>query len=461
MTSGSPIFPITRDIDWHGRRVTVMGLGSFGGGIAVVRFFAEHGANVLVSDRKDESALAESIAGLADLAGVEYHLGDNEWSHVEDAELVIVNPAVPPSDVIYRRLMTSGIPCSTEIGLFWQLNRSRVIGVTGSNGKSTTTALTHHVLDASLETGRAWLGGNIGGSLLPRLDEIQPEDWVVLELSSFQLKALDRIRARPDVAVVTNFAPNHLDWHGTLDDYRESKQALLRWQTEDDFCVLTPGEEVADWPSQAQRIHAGNPELPQMRLRGNHNRENAINAVSAVTAAMLIDARDRGESKPSPVALTALSTFLPLPHRLASIAAAAGRTFYDDSIATTPESAIAALNSFDEPIVLLAGGSDKKLDLSEFAAAIAKSVKAVALLGTTGPNLDELISARNPGPVRLQADSFQSAFNWAVEQSSPGDVVLLSPGCASLDWFRNFKDRGEQFTKLATDWCDRLSSGPP
>lgn len=459
MNSRSDLSTISRETDWQDRRVTVMGLGSFGGGVAVVRFLSERGAKVLVSDRKDEVALAESLNQLAGLPGIDFRFGSHDWSHFENAELVILNPAITPADPFVAKLRQADIPTSSEMELFWQLNQARVIGVTGSNGKSTTTALTHHLLDASLDTGRAWLGGNIGRSLLPQIDEIQPEDWVVLELSSFQLKALNRIRARPDVAVVTNFAPNHLDWHGTLDDYRESKQILLRWQTEDDFCVLPPDGDVANWPSKAKRFHIDQLDLPPMRLRGKHNRDNAIQAVSAVTAAMIIHARETGRTEVSPVATTSLSKFQPLPHRLAPIATTAGRTFYDDSIATTPESAIAALNSFDEPIVLLAGGSDKKLDLTEFARSISKNVKAVALLGATGPHLENLIAAQNPELSRFQADSLQAAFDWAVRQSTEGDVILLSPGCASLDWFRNFQDRGDQFAKLANDWCGSLRHG--
>lgn len=469
--SDRPLSTITRKTDWHGRRVTVMGLGSFGGGVATVRFLAERGARVLVSDRKGETALADSISQLAGLPKVEYCFGGHEWSHFEDAELVVLNPAIRPDDPLVERIRDTGVPASSEIELFWQLNRGRVIGVTGSNGKSTTTALTHHVLQAAMaagpmQNGRAWLGGNIGRSLLPHVDEIHSDDWVVLELSSFQLKALNQIQARPDVAVVTNFAPNHLDWHGTLQDYRESKQTLLRWQTEADYCVTTGDDEVATWPGIARRILTGPDEeiqigearsevaLPAMKLRGQHNRQNALNAFAAVFAATAIRDNDANASLP-PSAIEAFSTFEPLAHRLAPVASAAGLTFYDDSIATTPESTVAALNSFDEPVVLLAGGSDKKLDLSEMACAISNNVKAVALLGTTGPQLDELIAKQNPGLNRFSAESLKSAFLWAVEQSSPGDAVVLSPGCASLDWFRNFQDRGDQFAQLARAWAEQ------
>ena len=444
--SDGTLSTITRNTVWHGRRVTVMGLGSFGGGVAVVRYLAERGARVLVSDRKDETALAQTLSEQTDLPNVEYGFGGHEWSHFEDAELVVLNPAVRPDDPLVERIRAAGIAVSSEIELFWQLNRGRVIGVTGSNGKSTTTALTHHVLQAAMaadstRNGRAWLGGNIGRSLLSHVDEIHSDDWVVLELSSFQLKALNQIEARPDVAVVTNFAPNHLDWHGTLQDYRVSKQALLRWQTEADYCVTTGDDEVASWPGIARRILTGPSEeiqigeargevaLPSMKLLGLHNRQNALNAFAAVFAATAIDSRDDPGNASTqsilPSAIEAFSTFEPLAHRLAPIASAAGRTFYDDSIATTSESAVAALNSFDEPVVLLAGGSDKKLDLSDLARAISVNVKAVALLGTTGPQLEELISKQNPGLNRFAAESLKSAFEWAVGQSSPGDVVVL------------------------------------
>ena len=222
--------------DPTGRRVTVLGLGSFGGGAAAVRFLNERGARVRVSDQRTDEQLAGTLIELDDLSDVEYALGGHEWSHFADADLVLVNPAVPPNHTKLEQIREAGIPQSSEMNLFWQLNCGRVIAVTGSNGKSTTTALIHSLID---QTGqRCWLGGNIGRSLLPDVDRIREDDWVVLELSSFQLHQLDAIRARPDIAVVTNFTPNHLDWHGSLEHYRQSKQAILRWQESDDWCVL-------------------------------------------------------------------------------------------------------------------------------------------------------------------------------------------------------------------------------
>ena len=483
----------TIDVDQlRGRRVTVMGLGSFGGGVGVVRFLASRGVVIRVSDLRTDVQLTDSIAELVDVPGIDWRLGGQDWSHFEDSDLVVVNPAVRPDHPLLIQLNQRGVPRTTEMNLFWQMNRGRVIAVTGSNGKSTTTALIHDLL----ETGgrRCWLGGNIGRSLLPVVDQIEPDDWVVLELSSFQLERLNWLQARPDIAVVTNFSPNHLDWHGTLDAYAAAKQSILRWQTADDWAVINAQDSsVSSWPGGGRRLYfstvaptdllksplpplgrgpgsgafdtlsrisvrdasawrdadrinvqvsgkAASVSLSGYRLRGDHNRENALAAVAAVTLAGVDEASiERG-----------LSSFEPLPHRLQLVAEWEGRSFYNDSIATTPESAIAALDAFEEPIVLLAGGYDKQVDLSVFATAIRHRVKAAAFLGATGPRLADQVEAASVTP-HLVASSFRQAVRWAVEQSTPGDVVLLSPGCASYDWFQSFEDRGRQFTSIVSE----------
>ena len=453
----------------RGKRAVVMGLGSFGGGVGVVRFLASRGAAIRVSDPRTDEQLADSVAELAEVPEIDWRLGGQDWSHFKDADLVVINPAVRPDHPLLSRLAGSRIPLTTEMNLFWQLNRGRVIAVTGSNGKSTTTALIHALLEASGR--RCWLGGNIGRSLLPVVDQIKPDDWVVLELSSFQLERLSWLEARPDIAVVTNFSPNHLDWHGTLDAYATAKKSILRWQTETDCAVLNATDtNVSSWPGSGRRVffncctqqlpadaaglagnsigvnidgHRQSVPLDGFRLRGRHNRENAQAAVAAALIAGVDEASiERG-----------LSQFEPLPHRLQLVAEWEGRSFYNDSIATTPESAIAALDAFDEPIVLLAGGYDKQVDLSEFAAAIGRRARAVALLGTTGPRLASQFNSQTP-PPHLVATSFREAIGWTIEQSAPGDVVLLSPGCASYDWFQSFEDRGRQFAVITRELTD-------
>jgi UDP-N-acetylmuramoylalanine--D-glutamate ligase len=457
-----------------GQRVTVMGLGGFGGGAAAVRFLDEQGATVRVSDQRSAEQLGNAISELNDLHDVDWQLGEHHRSHFSDANFVVINPAVPPHHPIVKQLEAADIPLTSELNLFWSLNRGRVIAVTGSNGKSTTTALIHSIIQASGQ--RCWLGGNIGRSLLPHLDEIAPEDWVVLELSSFQLHMLDRINARPDIAVVTNFAPNHLDWHSTLDDYRHSKQTILRWQTSNDQCILNGDDaDVISWPRSANTtlVHSSPPgevlpkheamqawlddsgtahillrnQKPDIQefpladwctLRGRHNLTNALLSMTAAQVAGTTEAAVR----------IGLEQFEPLPHRLQLVGEFDGRRFYNDSISTTPESTIAALDSFDEPVVILAGGYDKQVDLAGLSSRIAERAKAASLLGQTANTLQTVIAARNANVPTATCTDFDRAFEWAIEQSSPGDVILLSPGCASYDWFQSFVDRGDQFCQL-------------
>lgn len=479
--------------DFHQQRVTVMGLGTFGGGLGAVRFLAERGARLTVTDLRSEGVLKDSLQQLADLTDIKFVLGRHEPADFTQADLLVVNPAVAPGNEFVALAQRAGVPLTTEMSLFWERQLGRVVAITGSNGKSTTTALTHALLAA---TGRrCWLGGNIGKSLLSVVDEITPEDWVVLELSSFQLEWLDRIQARPDIAIVTNFSPNHLDWHQTLDNYRHAKQTLLRWQTARGVAVLNADDpDVASWATAAQRVYFGASVDCESRIidselvlterlsdigaafrdaRGGHHVaqqgsfsvnlaehfsvpgiHNRMNAAAAVAAATLA-----GATREQLIA--GLRTFQSLPHRLQLVAERFGRAFYNDSIATTPESAICGLQSFDRPIVLLAGGYDKQVDLTEFARAIAQRVKAVALMGQTATALGTAINTELAEPshhsssrqvaMRIATD-FDDAFDWATSQANAGDVVLLSPGCASYDWFRNFIDRGDQFTARANVW---------
>jgi len=454
----------------NGRSVTVMGLGTFGGAAGAVEFLCRRGARVTVSDLRDSSELAHQVEKLDNLPGhrIVWRLGEHRREDFVEAELVVVNPAVPIDSPWLELATCCGARLTTEIGLFWELCPARTIAVTGSNGKSTTTAMIHSILEASGQA--AWLGGNIGGSLLPRLDSIGSDDWVVLELSSFQLEHLDRQHAAADIAVVTNFTPNHLDRHGTLDAYRHAKQAILRWQSTDAACVLNELDpDVAAWPVESRRFGFGQgvglgvflSEVDQqtavVRLGGMeaeiplghwvdgpgfHNRLNA----AAATAAALLAGADIADVR------YGLEQFVGLPHRLQLVARRDGLCFYNDSLATTPESVAAAIDAFDAPIVLLAGGYDKQVELAGLADTIAGGVKAVALLGQTAETLDRLLSNRIPAKPRQVCGSFDEAFGWAAAASDPGDVVLLSPGCASYDWFPSFRERGEAFIRLARQW---------
>lgn len=460
--------------DFRGKRVTVMGLGRFGGGVGAVQFLIERGARVTLTDTAPAEDLAESLAQINEAALEALQLGGHREDDFLDADLIVASPAVPRDNPFLQAACRGGIPLTSEMNLFWQHHHGKVIGVTGSNGKSTTAAMIHVILQHAGHTSR--LGGNIGASLLPIVDQIAPTDWTVLELSSFQLADLDCLFTSPDIAVVTNFRPNHLDWHGSLGSYRCAKQTILRWQTGSGTAVLNHNDpEVTAWKTNGHVLHFGHqcetadthsPTPPGVRvhadqllhvpgdgaapetidlslkLPGRHNLENAAAAITA-TLAIGIDPR---------TAADALADFTGLPHRLQHVGTFEGRDFYNDSLATTPESAIAALAAFDRPVVLLAGGYDKQIELRDFAAAIATRTRAVALMGQTADLLHDLLedhsdTARQSARI---CDCFASAFDWAWQQSRPGDIVLLSPGCASYGWFRNFTERGQQFINHVT-----------
>lgn len=462
--------------DYCDLNVLVMGLGSFGGGLGAVRFLAKRGARLLITDARPAEKLQESLEELQDIPGVQLKLGRHDEADFRDADLIVVNPAVQPGNPYLRIATDAGVPLTSEMNLFWQWNPASVVAVTGSNGKSTTTALIHSILRSSGR--RAWLGGNIGVSLLPQVDQIQKDDVVVLELSSFQLTDLDRLQVSPSVSVITNFAPNHLDWHPSLDHYRWAKQTMLRWQKPSDAAIFNLDDvEVCTWPTIGRRLRFGlkdsggdgvfmdehrqaiarlagevetYPVAEWLKLPGRHNLSNAL---AAICAAKQFDV-DRAAIQ------SGIEQYEPLPHRLQWVADIGGRSFYNDSLATTPESAIAAVEAFDAPCIVLSGGYDKHVDLSQMASVIARNAKAVALMGQTGGTLRELISKCTDSTCALSPElpSFRQAFDWAVSQSSPGDVILLSPGCASYDWFRNFADRGRQFVELVQDFGCR--NGP-
>ena len=457
--------------DYRDRRVLVMGLGSFGGGIGAVKFLVERGAIVTVTDLRPIEKLTESLNSLKDTPPARVVAGGHDKADFRNADLVVVNPAVKRDCPYLNTAIQAGIPTTSEMNLFWKWNRAPVVAITGSNGKSTTTAMTHAILNQlAAEDGKQkiWLGGNIGTSLLPIVDQIRPHDLVVLELSSFQLADLDRLQASPHVAVVTNFAPNHLDWHPNLDHYRHSKQAILRWQTSADFAVLNEDDDdVSRWPVNGTRLGFslnsngtigafadGRDAIVRtakserrlslgdwLTLPGRHNFANALAAIAATTPLGVDESAIR----------VALKNYEPLPHRLQFVGEWAGRKFYNDSLATTPESTEVAIEAFEQPIVLLAGGYDKHVDLGNMARAIARRAKAVALMGQTAADLLRQILASGEGTCHASEPlpDFVTSFAWAVAQSRPGDVILLSPGCASYDWFRNFADRGDQFTNLA------------
>lgn len=456
---------------FRGKRVTVMGLGRFGGGVGAVRYLVENGARVTVTDRAGAAHLAESLAAIADLRLERLRLGEHDPCDFDDAELIVASPAVPRDHPLLR---SARAPVTTEVGLFWSRCRGRVIGVTGTVGKSTTSAMIHAVLSADGRT--AWLGGNIGGSLLGDVERITADDSVVLELSSFQLEYLEPLRPRAEVAVITNLRANHLDRHGTLAAYRAAKQSLLRWQSPSDIAVLNQDDpDVSHWAARGRVVGFGTlrarsmtaPSLEtvvyvagtELHFISGHdhatfplqNRKGplAMNAAAAAAAARVLGV------VPATI-VEALNAFRGLPHRLEDIGQTAGRRWINDSKATTPEASIAALESIEGPIRLVAGGADKGSDLTPLADAIRARRVHVYLSGRTADAMAGQLSEHVATVARF--GSFDASVRAAYFDSQPGDVILLSPGCASWGQFADYRARGDRFRELASECGGVLGS---
>jgi len=414
------------------QRVTVMGLGHFGGGLGVTRWLCEAGARVLLTDVEPEEKLTEALNVLRPWmrsGSLTLRLGGHDERDFAQCDLVVANPAVPRpwSSRYLLAARHAGVPITTEIRMLTQrLDRSRVIGITGSAGKSTTTAMIHHLLTKLGR--RAHLGGNIGGSLLCELPTIGRDDLVVLELSSAMLWWLGENELSPAkpgfspaCGVLTNVAPNHLDWHESFEHYRDSKENIFRFQHPGEIRIV--GEELL-LPASAI----------ELALPGSHNQRNAFTAATAV---------HRVTGTPMDALLSLLRDFRGLPHRLEFVGEIAGRRYYNDSKSTTPEATILAVRAFDEPrrIHLIVGGYDKKIDLSPIAG-LAAEIAGLYTIGQTGRALASSAGARGRAEF---CSELTTAIDLARSRMREGDLLLLSPGCASWDQFRNYEERGKVF----------------
>jgi len=458
-------------IDLKGKKIGILGLGEEN--IALAKYLLDRHLNFVICDQKKAGELGE-ISEQVKNWPVDFRLGPDYLRDLKDFDLVFRTPGLPYFHPKIQAAKAAGVKIFSQTKFFFSACPCPIIGITGTKGKGTTATLISEILKKSPIANRQsqiFLGGNIGHPPIIFLDQLKKNDLVVLELSSFQLQDLHQ---SPHLAVILDIKVDHLDYHKDEKEYIEAKGNIVRFQEKSDFAVinadyltsfelglLSSGEVF--WFSRRKSIDQGvwvkngqefilryqNKEYPiiktaDVRLRGEHNWEN----IAAAAATSFLAGVDLDSIRKT------IESFPGLEHRLEFIAQINGVKFYNDSFSTTPDTAIAAITSFGEPIVLIAGGSEKGADYTGLGKAIVSSkVKTVILIGKTGPKIKEKIQSslrRKKKKIKLidKIENFKKAVSEARKEAKPGDVILLSPASASFDWFRDYKDRGNQFKSL-------------
>lgn len=454
----------TKKSEFTGAKVLILGLGSHprGSGVGAAQFFVMHRANVRVSDAKRRTDLAPALKALRGLP-ITYHLGRHALDDVRWADIIVQNPGVPHTLPAMRLAVQLHKRIETDLTLFLRRSKAKIIGVSGTRGKSTTTSLIYHLVKGSRPN--VYLAGNIGVS--PLLLKPQPDrhSLVILELSSWMLEGLSRIKYSPPLAVLTNVYPDHLDRYSTMAAYRRAKGLLFKYQQKGSTAIVfndqtelrrlvSPkssiklfsgttavrrGVGVRDgWFISFGKKNTRIANIEALRIPGVHNRNNAAAALAVALLHGMSASRAR----------IRLHTFAGLPHRLEFVANKNNVTYINDSHSTTPTSAAAALAAIQSPVIMIMGGVDKKLPWSIFEGlARRKKIQAIILLpGTASHRLARSTQLRRATTIRT-APTVAAATKLAQRLALPGATVLLSPGAASFNQFRNAEERGEAFKK--------------
>lgn len=444
-----------------GKKVVLLGLGV--SHKPLLPLLLEHGAKVRVCDKKSREELGETAEKYSAL-GVEFCLGEEYLSGLE-GDILFKTPGMRTDRPEIRAFAGRGGVVTSEMEMFFELCPCPVIAVTGSDGKSTTTTLISKFLEA--EGFRCHLGGNIGRPLLPDIFQIAPDDYAVVELSSFQLHTMKK---SPKIAVITNIAPNHLDWHTSMDEYVDAKKNIFRYQDSSCRLTLNADNEIlspfiaeakgeVNFFSRQRRVDGaycdengdvylsgGEADIFVMNrdsilLPGDHNLENYLTAAAAT----------KGIVSPESIKKVA-ETFGGVEHRMEFVRERNGVLFYNDSIATSPTRTIACLKAQKEKIILIAGGYDKKIPYEPFAPYAIDKVKVLIVMGATGPKIEKVVREHpdfDAGKLKiLHAETLEDAVAQAVQAAVPGDKVYLSPVSASFDLYPNFEARGNHFKKI-------------
>lgn len=448
------------------KKITVMGLGLHGGGLCTTKWLAEQGAKILVTDLKSKAELKESIDKLKKYK-IKYVLGKHRAEDFKDVDMIIKNPGVPRESQFLKIATDHKIPIETDLSLFFSICNSPTIGITGTKGKSTTTWLIYKFLKATKSN--PVIAGNIKISPLSILNKIKPNTPVVLELSSWQLEDMQQIKKSPNIALITNLMPDHLNRYKSMAEYVKSKKLILKFQTSKDIAILNYDNELTKefgkqvkgrrfWFSGNKEIKEQNScfvrkgwivfrqygeeniicPIKDIKVPGQHNLENILAAVVVAKVSSVSNVIIR----------KVLKDFKGVPDRLELIRSWKGIRFYNDTTATAPDAAIAGLKSFDEKVILLAGGYDKKLKYAEFAQIIKQKSDFTYLF--KGDASDKLIKELN----KIRYKNWQVIKNMpegvgkAIKKTGEVKIILLSPGAASFGMFVNEFDRGDKFKEL-------------
>lgn len=434
----------------------------------LIRLFLSKGISVTICDRKTKDKFTDIYNEFSSL-GAKFILGEKYLDSLEEFDVVFRTPGMYFNNPYLKKARENGVVITSEMEVFFDLCPCKIYAVTGSDGKTTTTTLISEMLSKSGV--KVYKGGNIGKALLPEIENINENDAAVVELSSFQLISM---RKSPDTAVITNIAPNHLDVHGTMQEYISSKINIISHQNAFSKTVLNLDNELTNDLSSLVRgrlVKFSRKSIPEegaflrndnmicyksknkiteivkaedILIPGMHNVENFLTAISAVWGEVSID----------DIVYTA-KNFGGVEHRIEFVREKDGVKWYNDSIATSPTRVLAGLNSFDQKLIVIAGGYDKKIPFEPMAETVNEKVKALILMGVTAEKIEKAITeASNYDPDNLKiyhADSMEDAVKTASEISSEGDIVTLSPACASFDLYPNFEVRGQHFKSLVKE----------
>ena len=450
-----------------GKEIAVMGMGI--SNTPLIRYLMDLDVNITVFDKKNEDELDKSLVEEYELQGVRFSLGDNYLDNLHGFDLIFRTPGMRPDIPALQKEIDRGAVLTSEIEMLIELCPSKVIGVTGSDGKTTTTTLIYKML---CEAGyHCYLGGNIGTPLFAEIDKMLPEDIIVLELSSFQLMTL---RKSPGISIVTNVSPNHLDIHKSYEEYIAAKKNIFAYQSSSDIVVLNYDNDITrEFAEQAKgevrffsirsnldsgvilendeiKIANAGEKTPVIRtdeilLLGMHNVENACTAIAAVKDMVSIEN-----------IRNVLKTFKGVPHRNEFVREVQGVKWYNDSIGSSPTRTIAGLASFKDEVILIAGGYDKHLDYTNMGKYIVDHVKVLVLLGQTKEKIKEAtmqeLKSRELRSLPIyECNTLEEAVLKAYQSASSGDTVFFSPASASFDMFKNFEERGNKFKEIVNN----------